>query len=229
MSDKKKDKAELTRTQQVEGKLNAFLGNNRKIVLAFCIVVILVIAIVAIASSVNNSVLNKQFDQIDQLSTTYSEIQAADKDAADYQQKVDDLVAQLTELASKNKKYPALKAQYLLGMQSFDEKDYQKAMDSFLSVYNNASDSYLGSLSLSNAATCAENMNNDALALEYYTKLIDQYGNDVAESPKALFGQARLQEKSGNIELAKATFQQLADQFPSSEFAKLARNKLVLL
>jgi TolA-binding protein len=72
-------------------------------------------------------------------------------------------------------------------------------------------------------------MNNDALALEYYTKLIDEYGNNVAESPKALFGQARLQEKSGNTELAKATFQQLADQFPSSEFAKLARNKLVLL
>ena len=59
--------------------------------------------------------------------------------------------------------------------------------------------------------------------------LIDEYGNNAAESPKALFGQARLQEKAGNIDLAKATFQQLADQFPSSEFAKLAKNKLVIL
>jgi tetratricopeptide (TPR) repeat protein len=229
MSDKKKDKVELTKTQMVEGKLNSFLGNNRKVLLIFCVAVVLVIATIAIASSVNSSVLNKQFNQIDLLSTTYSELQAADKDAADYQQKVDDLVAQLTELASKNKKYPALKAQYLLGMQSFDQKDFQKAMDSFLAVYTNAKDSYLGSLSLSNAATCAENLNNDALALEYYTQLIDEYGNAVAESPKALFGQARLQEKGGNTELAKATFQQLADQFPNSEFAKLARNKLVLL
>jgi tetratricopeptide (TPR) repeat protein len=229
MSDRRKDRAELTRTEIVEGKLNTFLGNNRKIVLIFCIVVLLAIVGVAVATSVNHNILSKQFDQIDQLSTTYSELQTMDKDADEYQAKADELVAQLTELAGKNKKYPALKAKYLLGMHAFDNDDYQQAMDYFLSLSTDAAGTYLGSLSLSNAATCAENLGDDDLALEYYTKIIDDYGNEAAESPKALFGQARLEEKKGNIELAKATFQQLADQFPSSEFAKLARNKLVLL
>ena len=72
-------------------------------------------------------------------------------------------------------------------------------------------------------------MGSDTLALEYYTRIIDEYGFTAAESPKALFGQARLQQKMGNLELAKATFQQLADQFPNSEFAKLATNSLAVL
>ncbi|MFA7128006.1 MAG: tetratricopeptide repeat protein, partial [Sphaerochaeta sp.] len=180
-------------------------------------------------SGVSKSNLNKQFDLIDQLETTYSEIQAMDSEEEGYQAKYDDLLAQLTDLASKNDKYPALKAEYVLGMISFEKKEYQKAVDSFLAVHAKAEGNYLGSLSLSNAAASAEELGNDSLALEYYTQLIDEFGFTAAESPKALFGQGRLQEKSNNLDLAKATFQQLADQFPSSEYAKLAINRLALL
>ncbi|MGE4583334.1 MAG: tol-pal system YbgF family protein [Sphaerochaeta sp.] len=224
-----KDIVDTSLTERIEGTLNGFLAKHKKALIIAAAVLVVVLVTVGIIASVNHKNLLKEFDTVDQLGKSYSDLQAMGTDAEGYQAKYDELVKNLNDLAAKGKKYPNLKAEYLLGMVSFEKKDYQKAMDSFLSVYSDANGSYLGSLSLTNAAVSAEELGNDSLALEYYTKVIDEFGLTAAEAPKALFGQARLQEKSGNAELAKATFQQLADQFPSSEFSKLAKDKLAFL
>jgi len=229
MIDKKKVETELTLAERLESALNSMLGKNKKVLLIVLIVIIVSLIGLGIVSSVSKSNLNKQFNLIDELEATYAEIQGMDSEATDYQAKSDELLAQLQDLAGKNANYPALKAEYLLGMVAFEKEEYQKALDSFFSVYGKSKDTYMGSLSLSNAAAAAEELENPTLALEYYTKLIDEFGFSAAEAPKALFAQARLQEAGGNIELAKATFQQLADQFPGSEFGKLAQNRLALL
>jgi len=229
MIDKKKVDTELTIAERMEKSLNVLLGKNRKVFLIVLIVIVVALIGLGIGSSISKSNLNKQFNLIDELETTYAEIQSMDSEAADYQTKYDELLAQLQDLAGKGSNYPALKAEYLLGMVAFEKEEYQKALDSFYSVYGKSKETYMGSLSLSNAAAAAEELKDTTLALEYYTKLIDEFGFSAAEAPKALFAQGRLQESSGNLELAKATFQQLADQFPSSEFGKLAQNRLALL
>lgn len=226
---KKKDAAEITLAERIEGSLNGFLARNKKIAIIVLAVVVVGLVALGIVTSVNQKNLQAQFNTIDLLETSYSDLQVIGSEDEGYQAKYDELVAGLQDLASKSKKYPGIKAQYLLGMLSFDKKEYQKALDSFLVAYSNAGKNYLGSLALTNAAVSAEDLGNDALALEYYTKVIDEFGLSAAEAPKALFGQARLQEKSGNTDLAKATFQQLADQFPTSEFGKIAINRLALL
>jgi len=229
MSKNSKDTAGLTLAERIEGSLNGFFGRNKKTLIVVAIIVIVGLATLGIVLSVSQNNLQEQFNEIDQLEASYVELQAMGSDNEAYQETYDELVASLTDLAGKGSKYPSQKAEYLLGMIAFQDEAYQKAIDSFLSVYSNADGSYLGSLALANAAAAAEELGNDSLALEYYTKIIDEVGFTAAESPKALFGQARLQEKSGNTELAKATFQQLADQFPTSEFAKLAINRVALL
>lgn len=229
MSKNSKDTAGLTLAERIEGSLNGFFGRNKKTLIVVAIIVIVGLATLGIVLSVSQNNLQEQFNEIDQLEASYVELQAMGSDNEAYQETYDELVASLTDLAGKGSKYPSQKAEYLLGMIAFQDEAYQKAIDSFLSVYSNADGSYLGSLALANAAAAAEELGNDSLALEYYTKIIDEFGFTAAESAKALFGQARLQEKSGNTELAKATFQQLADQFPTSEFAKLAINRVALL
>jgi tetratricopeptide (TPR) repeat protein len=229
MSKNSKDTAGLTLAERIEGSLNGFFGRNKKTLIVVAIIVVVGLATLGIVLSVSQNNLQEQFNEIDQLEASYVELQAMGSDNEAYQETYDELVASLTDLAGKGSKYPSQKAEYLLGMIAFQDEAYQKAIDSFLSVYSNADGSYLGSLALANAAAAAEELGNDSLALEYYTKIIDEFGFTAAESPKALFGQARLQEKSGNTELAKATFQQLADQFPTSEFAKLAINRVALL
>ncbi|MDN5334820.1 MAG: hypothetical protein PWP59_2082 [Sphaerochaeta sp.] len=229
MSKNSKDTAGLTLAERIEGSLNGFFGRNKKTLIVVALIVVVGLATLGIVLSVSQNNLQEQFNEIDQLEASYVELQAMGSDNEAYQKTYDELVASLTDLAGKGSKYPSQKAEYLLGMIAFQDEAYQKAIDSFLSVYSNADGSYLGSLALANAAAAAEELGNDSLALEYYTKIIDEFGFTAAESPKALFGQARLQEKSGNTELAKATFQQLADQFPTSEFAKLAINRVALL
>ncbi len=229
MIDKKKVDTELTLAERLERSLNSMLGKNKKYFLIALLIIVLALIGLGIGTSVSKSNLNKQFNLIDELEATYAEIQAMDSEAADYQTKYDELLAQLQDLAGKNANYPALKAEYLLGMVAFEKKEYQKALDSFFSVYGKADGTYMSSLALSNAAAAAEELKDTDLALEYYTKLIDEFGFSAAEAPKALFAQGRLQENGGNLELAKATFQQLADQFPNSEFGKLAQNRLALL
>jgi len=229
MSKNSKDTAGLTLAERIEGSLNGFFGRNKKTLIVVALIVVVGLATLGIVLSVSQNNLQEQFNEIDQLEASYVELQAMGSDNEAYQETYDELVASLTDLAGKGSKYPSQKAEYLLGMIAFQDEAYQKAIDSFLSVYSNADGSYLGSLALANAAAAAEELGNDSLALEYYTKIIDEFGFTAAESPKALFGQARLQEKSGNTELAKATFQQLADQFPTSEYAKLATNRLALL
>lgn len=229
MIDNKKVEPKPSIAERLEGTLNAFIGKNKKALLIALIVIIVALIGLGIGTSVSKSTLNKQFNLIDELEDTYVELQAMGSDDADYQTTYDALISDLQDLAEKKKAYPSLKAEYLLGMIAFEQEEYQSALDSFFSVYGKSKDTYMGSLSLSNAAAAAEELQNSALALEYYTKLIDEFGFSAAEAPKALFAQGRLQESSGNIELAKATFQQLADQFPNSEFGKLALNKVALL
>ena len=229
MSNNKKDSAEITLTEKIEGSLNSFLARNKKIAIIVLAVIVIGLVVLGIVTSVNQKTLQTQFNSIDLLETSYSELLTMGSEDEGYQAKYDELVAGLNDLASKGKNYPSLKAQYLVGMVAFEKDEFQKALDSFVSTYTNAGKIYLASLALTNAAVSAEELGNDSLALEYYTKVIDEFGLTAAEAPKALFGQARLQEKSGNTDLAKATFQQLADQFPTSEFAKIATNRLALL
>ncbi len=229
MSNNNKDTAGLTLAEKTEASLNRFLGGNKKLLLIIVGLIIVALIVVGIVVSVNHKSLQNDFNQISLLEKSYTDVKAMDTEDASYQSTYDTLVSDLNALADGGKKYPNLRAEYLLGIVAFDAKEYQNAMDDFMKVYSEANGSYLGSLSLTNAAVAAEELGNDSLALEYYTKVIDEFGFAAAESPKALFGQARLEEKQGNTDLAKATFQQLADQFPNSEYASLATNRLALL
>lgn len=229
MSDTKKDKEQLTGAQKVEGALNHFLSKYLKAGIVVLLVLVLALIALGIGTSVSKKRQEAQFNLIDQLQSSYQELAVMDSEDAAYQGAYNALVGDLTGLAAKSKKYPGLKASYILGMMAYEREDYQGALDTFKQVYDGSKQTYLGSLALANAAASAENLGSDALALEYWTRIIDEYGFSAAESPKALFGQARLQQKMGNLDLAKATFQQLADQFPASEFAKLATNSLAAL
>lgn len=229
MSDNKKEKEQLSGSQKLEGALNRILSKYLKAGVVVLLVVVLALIGLGIGTSVTKKRQQAQFDLIDKLQTSHEELAVMDSEDAAYQEAYDALVGDLTDLAAKNKQYPGLKASYILGLLSYEHEDYQGALDAFKQVYDGSKQTYLGSLALANAAASAENLDNDALALEYWTRIIDEYGFTAAESPKALFGQARLQQKMGNLDLARATFQQLADQFPTSEFAKLATNSLAVL
>jgi outer membrane protein assembly factor BamD (BamD/ComL family) len=194
---------------------SSFLGTYKKLLTIIGIVVVLALVALWIGLGVANSNADKKQLVIDGLQADYTAWTALeDKTTAEATAAAEKLVAGLQGLASKGgSKYPELKASYLLAMIDYTNEKFSAALEGFLKVADNGKDTYLGPLSLNNAAVVSEQLGDNAKAL----------------APKALFNVARLQEASNNIALAKAVLQQLADEFPSSEYAKLAQSRLVVL
>jgi tetratricopeptide (TPR) repeat protein len=222
---------EITTSAKIENKFITFLGTYKKLLII--IAVALVVAMLGLWAGI--SIADKRANtlqlEIDNLQQTYSEwMFMEDKATTEAQSMKESLLADLSQLASKNNKsYPVLKATYLLGLIAFEEGEYTQSLESFLKVAERGKQTYLGSLALFNAGVSSELLNDSVQAIEYYQQLYDYYGSEAAEAPKALFSLARLHESNNNMELAKAVLQQLADEFPASEYAKLAQSRLVVL
>lgn len=229
----KKNKSEdITSSEKLAAKTESFFAKNAKLISIICIAIVVVVIIVAIATAVVSNNKNSNAEAAYDLEVAYYSLATMDESAADYQSSVDTFLSDADALIAKGgSSYPVLKAEYLKGLYYFSAGDYQSALSSFEDVASKSNGSYLGSLSLANAAAAAENSGNQTLALEYYNRIWDDYGTDAAESPKALFNVARIYEEQGDSELAKATYQQLVDQYSASqsEYAKLAASRVVVL
>lgn len=212
--------------KSLDVKISNFIFTNRRwfYIGAGALIVVVIVLWITLSVSAKSKAANQL--KIDQLQAQY--------DSLLYSEETDfaataELEQSLLELSKKGSSYPAVKALYLLGLISYDQEDYETARTYFVESSQKGKGTYLASLSLLNAAVASEQLGDDSLALEYYQSVYDQYGESAAEAPKALFGVARLYEKEGNRELAQAVFQQLADEFPGSEYAKLAQVRLVTL
>jgi len=222
---------ESVSTGKIVNVFNNFLSANKKILIIIGIVLVVALIALWIGLSVSSAVAQKNQLAIDQLQISYDTwVALEDKNTAEAKASYDELVSALSALAGKGgAKYPVLKAGYLLGLVHYTNGDYQNALNRFADVAAKGSETYLAPLSLNNCGVTSELLGDTTKALEYYQKVYDTYGNDAAESAKALFSVARIHEANKEIELAKAVFQQLVDEFAASEYAKLAQSRLVLL
>ncbi|MCK9287234.1 MAG: tetratricopeptide repeat protein [Sphaerochaetaceae bacterium] len=215
---------------KVESTLNSFITRHRLVLIIIGVAIVLALIGLWIGLGVSANITEANQLKIDTLQVEYDTWAALeDKTTDEANASLTSLKDDLAELSRKGKKYPALKALYLLGMIEFNHEKYQEAHDYFIEASNKAGTSFLASLSLMNAAVCIEMSGDSVKALDMYQAVYDRFGTDAPEAPKALFNVARLHEAANNLELARAIFQQLADEFPSSEYAKLAQSRLVTL
>ena len=224
-------KDETTTSGKIESKFNNFLIAKKKLLIIVAVAVLVIVAGLWIGLSIADNNADKMQLSIDNLQRTYSEwTYLEDKTTSEAQSMKETLKTGLADLADKGgKSYPVLKAEYLQGLMSYEDGAYDVALDHFLTVAEKGSQTYLGSLALFNAGVASEELGDMTKALEYYQSVYDTYGSEAAESAKALFSVARLHEANGDIDLALAVFQQLADEFPASEYGKLAQTRLVIL
>ncbi|MDD5972310.1 MAG: tetratricopeptide repeat protein [Spirochaetales bacterium] len=221
---------ELTTTEKVARSVEKFFSKNAKLIAIIAAVVVVLVIVIGIVVTINGKNSEKQFTAIAKLDSQYSALINMDDTTDEYKNAVSTFLSDADALIASSKDYPGLKAKYLKGLYSFDNKDYSAAASIFEEVSNSANNSYLGSLALINAAASYENAGNQAKALELYNKVWDSYGKNEAVSQKALFNVARIYEEKGDSELAKATYQQLVDEFGTTgEYAKLAASRIVVL
>ena len=225
------DKKEVSFQHKVENNLSDFVSRNRMIliIIGIALLVILIGLWIGISVSTNNAEAN--MGRIDELGKQYETWAAMeDMTSTEAVELASTLKNNLQEFATlKNKSYPSVKASYLLGLIAFKEGSYDEAKNQFLASLEKGKDSYFASLSLFNLAVTSEQLNDSKAALDYYQQVYDTTNGNAAQSAKALFNVGRLHEANNDTDLAKAVFQQLSDEYPNSEYAKLAASKLVLL
>ncbi|MFA5513746.1 MAG: tetratricopeptide repeat protein [Sphaerochaetaceae bacterium] len=218
---------DITKGEKVQKKVTEFLNSNVKILICVGVALLLLIGILWLIIGLSDRASTAHQIKIDELQNSYRNYFYSSEKS---DEELSALKGELQKLASKKKgSYPYLKAQYLLAMIAYDEGSYSEASDLFVSVSEKGQKTYLASLALFNAAVSKEVDGDIQSALEYYQNVYDKFGSDAPEAPKALYNIARLHENSGDLELAKAFLQQLADEYPYSEYGKLAKSKVAMM
>ncbi len=225
------EKKELSFQNKVENSLATFWRGNNKIIIIAGITLLVILAGLAIGLSISSKNAETNMGLIDQLGEQYTTwVANEDITTSEAIDQVTTLKTELNSLAkAKNSSYPSVKSSYLLGLIAFKEGSFDEAKNQFLISLDKGKDSYFASLSLFNLAVTSEKLKDNAAALSYYQQVYDLSNGDAAQSAKALFNVGRLHEANNDIDLAKAVFQQVSDEYPSSEYAKLASSRLILL
>ena len=228
MKDKSKN---LTSSEKLAAKTEGFFSRNYRLLIVIVVVVLLICAGIGIWSVVSSNGKEATANAVYSLEEDYNALFLMDSTTSDYTAACDQFVADAEAIlaSTSSDEYANIKANYLLGLYYFSVKDWNNATVYFDTAANNGQGTYLGSLSLANAAASSENAGDQDAALAYYNIIWDDYGTEAPESPKALFNSARIYEAQGDTELAIATYSQLADQFGASEYANLANARLIVL
>ncbi len=206
----------LSTEEKMIGSVSTFFEKNKLILIVICAVIIVGILAAIIAVNAVNSAKDKTQIKIAKLEQQYAEVLASD--AQDWTALTADLQAMV-----KGSSYASVKSQYLLGLVYYQQQNYTEASDAFMKAYDLNKSIYLAPLSLANAAACAEEGGDSAKALELYNQIYNDYPES-GTAAKALFNVARMYYQQGNTQLAQATFAQVADYYPNSEYGKLAQN-----
>ncbi|MGX9726586.1 MAG: tol-pal system protein YbgF [Candidatus Electronema sp. VV] len=116
-------------------------------------------------------------------------------------------------------------ALFAKGMTSFKDKKYKEAYKSFEQHLSGQPDSKQAAKTLYLMGECLFNQGEYDLAILDYQKVISNYSGDT-HSPAALLRQAMSFEKLTDKETAKIIYGKLADDYPDSREAKVARERM---
>ena len=207
---------EITSEQKMINRISDFFTKNRLLLIIIAaVVVVAIVAAVIIVSSITNARKTAQ-EKVAALEDRYNITMAA------VEQDWDSLITDLKPLVG-GAGYPSVKAAYLLGLVYYEKGDYATARTTFMDAYNLNTKMYLASACLLNAAACADAQDDMTTALSLYNQVYSDYPES-GVAPRALFNVARIYLEQGNNQLAQATFAQVADYYPNSEYGKLAMN-----
>ena len=231
MSNKKENN--LTPTEKFAGKVENWLGMHSKlltIIIAVLLVVVVALVVVLTVADNNN---DKKYSALYAIEKQSNELVVMDPVSDEYSTARTALERDADALISSSslKKYPAAKATMVLADIAYDNAEYEKALELYSAVAENQKKTYMAQVALADAAACNEALDRPSDALALYNKLWDDFGHDGVFASRALFNVARLYEKLGNNDLAKATYEQLAGEFgdANSEYAKIATSRAAQL
>ena len=206
-----------------------FLNRYRMVFLGIGIAIIVIIAVILIATEVQKSRIESGTKLQETMEQDFSAWMGEkdEKKKAELEKTVLDSAKSVRE--SYGGTFSEQRAHDLEASISYEKKEFDKAAERWTSLADKFPKSYLAPIALSNAAAAWEEKGERAKARAVLERIMKSYEADYADLPRVLFSLARLQEADGQPDKAAEFYNQLIDRFGSSNWTKLARDRIIYL
>lgn len=212
-------------TVTLETTVNEMLIKSRKVLTAVVIAAVVVIVGVIIGITLHGKSVASGIEQVDTIYYVLTK-DVSDLQGNDLTARLDDAASKLEPLSSKGG-IVGIRASMLLAEIKFQKNDFEGAKNAWLHAAGLKKDSYTTAYSYYNASVCAENLNDTENAVSYMSKSCED--KDFVLIDKALFSLGRLNETKGDFDAAKTAYEKVNDLHPTSNWAKLAKSRLISL
>ncbi len=208
--------------------LASFLSKYRKVLAGLLIVIALVVVSLVVILTLQQNRRDESLEAVEELQRSYGQWLAASE--SERSEGGERLVEQASAVVTEYEgMYAAIRASLIQADVLFELERWDEAAAQFAETAAIADDSYLGAVASMGAAVSYENAGNGEQALAVYGNLVDAFAEDSSFMPRALFNIGRIHEQSGSIVEAADSYNRLIDDYPTSSWTNLARNRIITL
>jgi len=221
------------KTENIGDKINTFVQKNRKtIFIVLGLIVALFIGLI-VYLAVSDSMNKKAIAELDEMVVRYEEIFPEDRNFYSIDdfttEDVNALLADLESFAGKKKGVSSSKAWSLIGHIYSGREEWQKAEDAWLQSSKLGEKTYLGPLSLFNAATAAEEQGKLEQSIEYLRKATT-HKFEFPAAARAQFNIGRLYEKLNKPQEALSAYREVLSNWPDMlVWQYFSRNRIIAI
>ena len=197
--------------------------------LGVLIAVVVILVGIGIYSSVSNSNADKSARAMEEVRTKLTAWSAE----TDQAKKDESEKGIQTDLDAIIKKWPnsfaAQESLYTKSTIATSKKDWPNAEKFAVEAADRLPKTYLAPIALEAAAVAAEEQGSADKATEYYNRIVSNYKEDTPNLAHAYFALGRLAESKSDWKAALASYEKVLSDFPDSDWAKLAKDRVVYL
>ncbi len=225
MSQEENKRSDEKEKQTFSDLLTLFIVKFKFVFLGIFVVGLIAIIAYGVISSSNEKAVKAGLAEIDALTTEYAELKIAETtDSA----KEDALLARAQAIADKNTPTVVkIRAQMIIAEIQFDRKNYEAARTAWLAAAEADKKSYTYGLCNYQCGICSEELGDLDNAVAYLKTAAESEGFAVV--PRVLFNIGRIEETRGNIDKAVESYKKLVADYPSDQWASLAKSRIITL
>jgi len=213
----------------ISSRLLGFVQEARFIIMVIGVALIVAVIAILIVNQINSNRLADATSLSDRLATLQSDWESTPDDAKKSSIRAEFIAQRNKIIAAYPSSYYHQRAIYLDASMLYASKSYEEAEKAFISACDIKKDSYLASVCLFNASASAESGQHLDRALTILQRLVKDYKDTGCEVPRALFNIGRLLEANNAFKDAVASYQRIVDEYPSSDWTKFARDRIIVL
>jgi len=210
-------------------KITEFFTKYKVVVLGVLIAIVVILVGIGVYSYVSNSNADKSARAMEEVRTKLTawsaETDQAKKDESEkeIQSDLDAIIKQWPH------SFAAQESLYTKSTIATTKKDWPNAEKFAAEAADRLPKTYLAPIALEAAAVAAEEQGSTDKAIEYYNRIVSNYKEDTPNLAHAYFALGRLAESKSDWKTALGCYDKLLSDFPDSDWAKLAKDRVVYL